>query len=363
MIKLLLLPLLISCSNLKIVGVRDKEPPIRVAWSKNLDAAYNSGNLPISLAKPAVYDDILYMSDADNMMSAYNLSDGRIIWRKRDKGVGHASGAVSDEIFLYGDNAGRVYARNYLSGKLIYNIDLKSAVESAPTIYKGRAVFHLRNSKIVVLDFKTGKILWAYQRSIPFTTTLQGVSHPVVYKGNLYCGFADGYIVSLNMEDGLVLWEKKLSSGTRFIDVDIRPWFHNDQLYVGSLGGPYHVLNPKTGNTLQQIPHIVTRVPLLTKNGKILATQNGEIVRLAEGNRVDKTLRLGNYPITALTKWKDYLVVGDANGKVFWLNFENWELVKKLDLGSVSSSIYASFISVDKSLVVFSTRNRLYVFN
>ena len=363
--------LLVSCTVLTsknygdgpvVTGVREHQKAFKVIWSKNNDPEYETGNLPIALNSPFVYAGILFAGHNNGFMIAYELENGREIWRKPDKGGYHSSPIIYKDYLLYGTNQGRLYARHYLTGRLKYEIDLGASVESKIVVNKGRAFVHLRNNRLVSLDVETGKILWAYKRSIPYLTTLQRVSKPAVGNGKVYVGFADGFVAAFSIEEGNLLWERKLTSGTKFIDVDNSPVLVGNNVYIGSLAGPLYLLNALTGTIIRQSDFTASRAPSV-KDGKILlGTVSGEVLSLDKNFAPLKIKKLGDGAVTSIVKWKGKLAVSTVTGNLYFLNPVDFSVIEHKHLGHSSSAIFGNMVVHEGKLALISSRNRIYVF-
>ena len=182
-----------SCANIKkyipFEGVKKNKESFKIAWSKKFDPPYETGNLPVNITNPTIYEDILFHGDPRGNFTAYDIDSGKVVWRVKEKGaLGGQPGIYKGNIFYGGEN-GRLYVRTAFTGKLKYAIDLKAGIEQAPAFYKDRLFLHLRNHKIVCLDASTGKILWIYKRSVPYTTTIHRSSGILVKNDKLICRF------------------------------------------------------------------------------------------------------------------------------------------------------------------------------
>lgn len=331
-------------------------------WIKNLDPIYETGNLPIALNSPLIHEGLVYVGKSTGHMMAYQLSNGRKVWTKRENGGYHSKPVPYKDQIIYGNIEGRVSSRHYLTGKLKYSVDLDASVESPPVIYRGRMFFHLRNHKIFCLDVKTGKILWAYKRSVPYLTTLQRVSTPVVYRNKVYVGFADGYVASFGVEDGILLWEKKIANGNKFVDVDMTPVINGNRLYISSLSSQLNVLNAQTGALLQTVPLTPSRSPLVTKGGILIGTLDGELVFLNKSLRQVYKRKISDFSISSIENWKNHYVVTTAGKTVFFVDKSTLKEVERFDLGHSSSAVFGDTQVSDGKLAFLSSRNRLYVF-
>ncbi len=355
--------LLSSCSYLpKIESVRPKQKLFNISWVKNLDIEHESGNPPIGLGSPLVIYDIVYMGSLEGYMRAYDLKSGAIIWEKKDKGALGTKPVYYKNKILYGSYDGRLYSRNALKGNLEYVIDLGSSIETEPIVYRDRLYVHLRNHKLVCLDAVTGKVLWAYQRSIPFATTLQRNSVPLAYKNKIIVGFADSFLVAFGAEDGMLLWERKISTGTKFVDVDARPTLFKGKIYVGAASSPLAIVNPDTGMVIKTIDIAVAREVHVLGNNLLTGTVDGKLVKFSPQGEILLEKELTKGAVTSIVEWKDGLAVATTEGKILWLHPKSFVIKDSFDLGSAASAVYGEMEVESDKLVVYSSRNRLYVF-
>lgn len=354
-----------ACSGLKKIapkGVKEESKHFKVAWSRNLDPDYETGNLPIGLSSPYIYSNVLYIGDLKGNMTAHNLEDGHELWIKNDKDELGSIAGIYKDLLIYGSYNGRVIARHYLTGEMKYAVDLGSPVESRPVVYRDRLFYQVRNHQIFSLDAITGKILWSYRRSVPFTTTLQRVSDVLPVDNKLIVGFADGDLVALSLEDGNLLWERKLATGVKFIDVDATPVLFNGKLYTGSVAGNLSVINPDTGALERSYDYNISRSPLVVNGNLMVGTLQGSLYVLDATGNLIREKKLSKVGISSMVEWKGGVAVGTLGGKIFYLDKNNLEVLETYHLGSAFSSVMGEFSVVGDYLGVLSSRNRLYVF-
>ena len=356
--------ILVGCASLPpIQGVRPPTPLLSLMWVRNTDPIYNTGNLPIALNSPLVQNGIVYVGDGKGAMRAWRAEDGKTLWQKQDGGAYHSGVMAFGENIIYGNMEGRVFSRNRLNGKLSYSIDVGASVEGVPTQHKGRVFFHLRNHKIVCLDAKTGKVLWNYRRSVSLLTSTQGVSNPVVYKNKLYVGFADGVLAALSLQEGTVIWEKKIVSGSKFVDVDTTPVFYRGKLVVGEKGNSISVLNPANGNLLQKFNYPVSSTAMIYRNNLVLGTTEGELIFLGKDFQKIRKIKVSGHAIGSLVPWKGFITVATLGGDVHLVDVEKGGIIKEtFALGHSASAVFGNLTSEKDTLAVLSSRHRLYVF-
>lgn len=356
-----------SCSHIAPQNRRPNASSIKVAWSKNLDPYYESGNLAIGLGAPRIFNDIVYMGSLKGVMRAYDLETGRELWRENEKTpLGAPAELVQDHI-VYGGQSGRLFSRHYLTGKLKYAIDLGSPIESAPYFYDGRLYLYLRGHQIVSLDPLSGKILWVFKRSVALTTTLQRTTKPLIIKGSLgakmIVGFADGYVGALSLNDGSLIWETKISDQGKFLDIDLNPLKFGHLVVTGSPSSELKALDEKTGSIIKNFNLVVEAHPLKRNQHLILGTTSGEIIELDQEGKIVQKKKISSKPISALTLWNKTLVAASFDGALYFLNAKSFFIEEKFFLGNEVSAIYSDIVSNGDHLAVYSSRNRLYVFH
>lgn len=353
-----------ACSSIKVPLEKiEKEPEyFQVSWVKDLDPVYSSGNLPIGTASPYIFEDIVYMGNLRGYMKAYDLETGREIWSHNEKApIQSQVNKVGDYVY-YGSKNGRLFARHYLTGKLLYATDLGSPIESQPSYVRGRLIIHLRNHTIITLDAKTGKVFWRYKRSVPFITTLQRVSKILPYNNSIIIGFADGNLVSLSLEEGVVNWEQKLSTGVKFVDVDVKPIMFQNLIVAGSAAGPMRMVNPTNGVIERTIELFQSHTPLIQGDELVVGSVFGVVYRIDRYGKIVKQKQISDDGISSINKWKDGYAVTTMGAKISQIDPKTLEEVAHFDLGHDQSAIFGSSVVGEENLTVYSSRNRLYVF-
>lgn len=357
--------LAISCSTLKNVPLEkiEKKPMyFQLSWVKNLDPDYNSGNLPIGTSSPFIFEDILYMGNLNGEMKAYDVETGKTLWSFQEKSPIQSQVNKLGDFIYYGTKSGRLVVRHYLTGKLNYATDLGSPIETQPSFVAGRVIIHLRSHTIITLDALTGKIFWRYKRSVPFLTTLQRVSQVMSYKNNIIIGFADGNLVSLSLEEGIVNWEQKLSTGVKFVDVDVKPIMFNDLIVAGSAAGPMRMVNPSNGVIEKTIEVFQAHTPYIKDDYLFVGSVFGELYKLDTYGKIIKRKKLSENGISSINGWKSGLVVTTMGSRIYQVNIENFDTLSEFDLGHDQSAVFGHAVVAENLLSIYSSRNRLYLF-
>ncbi len=359
-----------ACSEFRSLRPKADLPKInqfKPSWIKDLDPRYDSGNLPIALQSPLIHEGIVYVGHNSGFMKAYELENGKEVWSEYDGSTYHSAPISYQDQIVYGTVQGRVISRHYTTGKIRYSVDLGASVETKGVLFKGRIFFQLRNHQVFCLDVETGKILWGYKRSVSYLTTLQRTSPPIVYKDRLLVGLADGTLAALSIDEGVLLFEAKLSTASKFVDVDNAAFVLDDKVYIGPVGSPLSILDPNTGKILRKADFIASRAPYFdpaSKSNQLLfGTPTGELVLTDKNLTVINKVKVSVGIITSIVPFKTGLAVSTTAGEILFVDPQTLNVTEKYLLGHAYSAVFGDMQSKDNYLTVLSSRNRLFTFH
>lgn len=362
---MLSIAVLSSCTTMKkLIPTADgrQEAVMTPAWIKNLDPVYDTGNLPIALQSPLISEGIVYAGHNTGYMQAYELDNGRLIWSEYDGSAYHAGAVAYKDQVIYGTVQGRVISRHGILGTIKYSVDLGASVETRGVVYNGRIFFQLRNHQVFCLDVETGKIIWGYKRSVPYLTTLQRASTPIVYKDKILVGFADGTFAGLSIDEGVLLFDTKLSTASKFVDVDNAPFIYQDRVYISPASGALSLIDPNTGKVLRTADFSTSRAPVLRDDQLIFGTPNGELILTDKNLNQLKTVKVSNGVITSIVPFKTYYAVSTTTGELKLVDQKNLEVVYTYKFGHAYSAVFGEMMTTGDSLAVLTSRNRLFLF-
>ncbi len=368
---LLIVSLLFSaCSSFRPYMPKGETPvahKFNPVWIKQMDPKYESGNLPIALQSPLIHEGIVYIGHNSGSMEAFELENGKPVWSEFDGSTYHSAPVAFKDQIVYGTVQGRVISRHYTTGKIKYSVDLGASVETKGVIYQGRIFFQLRNHQVFCLDVETGKILWGYKRSISYLTTLQRSSTPVIYKDKVLIGLADGALIALSIDEGVLLYESKLSTASKFVDVDNAAFVLNDKVYVGAVGGPLSLIDPNTGKILRRGEFIASRAPYMDPNLKgeqlLFGTPSGELILTDKNLNILNKNKISTGVITSIVSFKQGYAVSTTAGEILFVDGKTLAVLETFNLGHAYSAVFGDLEIGEGYLSVLSSRNRLFTFH
>ncbi|MEM1411644.1 MAG: PQQ-binding-like beta-propeller repeat protein, partial [Pseudomonadota bacterium] len=180
------------------------------------------------------------------------------------------------------------------------------------------------------LDENNGRRVWVYDRAVPLLT-LRGNANPVIRAGIAYLGYDGGEVVALRLEDGALLWEESVATREgrteldRLADVDGEMVFVASDLLVSSYKNRLSSMAADSGRLLwfKDIPSS-TGVTVARTNLAI-SDRDGNVWLLDRRNGATlwKQDQLTNRGLTRPVFVGDYVVVGDAEGYLHWINLDD----------------------------------------
>jgi outer membrane protein assembly factor BamB len=286
---------------------------------------------------PAAYRKTLYTADRNGRVIALDVATGEKIWSEQDENRLISGGpGVGEGIVVVGTSEAEVVARDAKTGKKRWVAEVSSEVLATPRVAKGLVIVRTGDGNVYALDAKSGIEKWVYDRSIP-VLTLRGTAAPVIDEDTVLVGFDSGRLVALELDTGKQIWDTELvqpsgrSDLERLVDIDGEPVIKDGTAYIGSFQGRVAAISMSTGSlewtrdmsSYDDLAVDDDRVYVTDERGVIWALNrlDGSAEWRQKGFRYRKT--------TGPTHFGDYLVVGDFEGYLHWLDAKTGEIVNR----------------------------------
>lgn len=339
---------LVGCST---GGVIPPRPLIPLSTSLPIERAWTRVNLledaPGQVVLPLKYvEGRLYWTDTGNILHAVDARSGHPVWRYRSE-IPLISGVGGNEtLLLIGSREGDVVALDAAQGTRRWQTRLSSEVLSPPQLGNGVVVAYAVDGKIFALDADTGKIRWQFDTQVPLLT-LRGLATPRIVDDRVLVGLANGRLLALQLADGKNIWSAEIAPARgrseleRMVDVDTTPLVLGDTVYCVAFQGQITAVSVATGRVMwardlssaEDMTYDDTALYITDPDGVLTAVtrQSGEVLWRQDAlqyRRVTGPARLG-----------EYLVVGDVEGYLHWIERSTGSLVhrKRLDNTAISS--------------------------
>lgn len=273
---------------------------------------------------PLLLKDRVIQGNANDGIVAFNRESGNLLWRINvTGGVEGGVSVVKDRLF-FGGNNGLFYSASVSTGAVLWTVPVRSESLAAPLLEDGVVYFLTGNNVLHALDANDGHELWIYSRIDSQNFSIRGASAPTFKNGFILIGFSDGYLVSLNAKSGSLNWETLLNKNKRFRDIDSTPVVDDEYVYVTGYDSHLYCVNFKSGELIWKTEPGGFGQVLIQGNRLFYSSSKGEVLAIEKksGNPIWK-YKLDEGIATSPNLYKNYLVFGESNGSLRFLNLEN----------------------------------------
>lgn len=342
----------------------DFEPTLEIEkiWSDR----YGKGVDQLFIALiPAPYKSSVFTADRDGRMIALSAETGKEIWTERSKELRISGGpGTGDGLVFAGTSDADVIARDVETGEEKWVTRVSSEILAPPTAAAGTVVVRTGDGKLFGLDSGTGKQKWVYDRTIP-VLTLRGTGAPVIHDNIVISGFDNGRLVALDLATGKQEWETRLAvpSGRsdleRMVDVDAEPTIFEGTAYVSSFQASVAAVSVVNGQ-LEWTREISSYSNLAVDESRVYVTDELGYVWALErdsGASIWKQEALRARRVTGPAVVGNYVVVGDFEGYLHWINRKTGDFVHRMRLDD--ERILVPCRTVGDILLAFSSSGKL----
>jgi outer membrane protein assembly factor BamB len=314
---------------------------------------------------PALSGQRLFIAAPDGDVVAVDATNGNTLWDAEydDELVTGGPGTGENMVFL-GTSEGRVIALHADSGRRAWTSRLSSEILSPPLRADGIVVARTNDGKVYGLDGGSGRRVWVYDRSVP-ALTLRGTSTPAIDSGLVVAGFDAGRLAALDLRNGKLLWEAAIATARgrseleRMVDIDSDPIIYDGTIYVASFQGQLAAVQLESGRILWT-REISSHAGFTVDDNYVYVTDDESHVRAFDrfsGGNVWNNEKLHARGVTGPARIGDYLVVGDMEGFLHWMDRVTGEFVARIRLSDARIIVPPQVVG--KVLYAFSSDGEL----
>ena len=318
-----------------------------------------------------------YVVDYKGHLQAFTVENGRKLWSAElNLPVSGGLTLKNNKLFL-GTSKGHIVAfeigkhnlENHVSKniKKLWSTQLSSEILSRPAVSNGIVIVKTIDGRIYGLNADSGVQSWVYDRTVP-RLTLRGSSSVLITNDIVISASDNGKLAALNLKSGKLLWETTIAIAhgrnqlERVIDIDLDPVIVEDVIYVAGYQGRIAAIKIGSGQIIWSrdfssytgLSVDAYRVYVTDAMGQAWALNryNGSTIW-----RQDKLLRR---QLTAPEAYDNYIVVGDYDGYLHWLNREDGKIVARKQINQDDG--FSDDEEIDKELaLIFSKSNNILV--
>ncbi|GHA46615.1 outer membrane protein assembly factor BamB [Photobacterium aphoticum] len=297
-----------------------------------------------SQLRPALGYGKLFVAARDGKVKALDPDTGALIWERDLEGdvPARLSGGITlsyGKVYIGSENA-EVIALDAETGELVWRSPVEGEVLSRPLLDEGLVVVNTSRGVLQALDADTGEDRWQLGSEVP-TLTLRGDSSPVSISGGVFWGQANGRLAGALMNTGQMLWQQPIGSpkgGTeidRLVDVDASPVIDGERLYAIGYNGNLVSIDLRTGQAAWKRSYSSATDFVIDGSQLFLITDQDHVVAvdIRSGTELWANKLLEYRRLSAPTIINGYVVVGDDEGYLHWLDPYSGDFVAQQEIG------------------------------
>lgn len=364
---LLTLPVVLLLSGCGIFGGgKDKvEPPadlvdftstlrVRKLWSTKVGGG--SERLRLGLT-PATDGARVYGGAHDGKVTAVDLESGRKLWSVDTELPLSAGPAFGNGLLVLGSGDGDLIALDAETGEERWRRAVGSEVQATPVVSGSVVVFRSVDGRLRGASTRDGSELWTVEQSVP-ALSLRGNTAPRASGTVVVSGFENGRVGAYTLADGAVRWEVAIATGggtnelDRLADIAAGLQVVGNDVYAAGYQGRAVGIDLTTGQVFWQ-QELSSFAGLGADAGYVyVSNDEGSVIALnrRNGSEVWRQDALRLRDITAPTRFREAVVVGDYNGYIHFLDPADGRFVSRVR--GASERITTAPLVVGLTLVV-----------
>ncbi len=335
-------------------------PEIKASVTPGVNWRYAAAENQKYTFKPARVLNDVFVASEKGELTRLDYETGRVKWHIQTPTPLSMGVGIGEDILLVGNTKGVLFAYDF-SGKKLWESQLSSEILSIPQWddLENQLVIRTADNAIHAVNPKTGKKEWIYQRAGLPSLAIRSDAGLLVTRGGVFVGFPGGKLVALNSKDGSVGWEavvaqpKGQSEVERIADVTSEPIFNDGQICAVAYQGRLSCFEVQSGRSTWS-RDISSLTGLMTDGRAVYVSDDkGTIWALDKfnGSTLWKQNKLRYRELTAPLSQGQYVIVGDVQGYLHWINKEDGTLVGRVAtdgsriLNSLNTQVNTEFLA------------------
>jgi outer membrane protein assembly factor BamB len=299
---------------------------VRKVWKTSIGDGM--GKQGLSMA-PVYSSGVLYAADYEGRLAAVDAESGGMKWVLKTKQAFSGGPGLDDENLYMGTIDGRVIAYERAGGAELWNAQVSSEVLAPPVSADGIVAVRCIDGRVFGLDAVSGRRLWIHDHKVPLLA-LRGETNLLVRAGIVFVGYDDGAVVALRLNDGSVVWNQTIVSQDgrteleRLADIGQQMVIVASDLIVSSYKSRLVSLAADSGRLLW-FKEISSGTGVQVDRTNLAVSDKVDdlwILDRRNGSTIWKVDQLTNRGLTRPAFYGDYVVVGDKEGYLHWLDSE-----------------------------------------
>ncbi len=345
--------LCLGCAN-KDVDAPVEAPEIDNRFSLQHVWSTSTGGVDgfFSQMHPTISGNAVYIASRDGDVSALSLDAGKKLWTtdlgdeeendtKRSARLSGGVSAYGGKVAVGSEN-GYIYLLNAADGKLLWKDYLGCEIVSAPAFSESTGKIFVLDSigRVHAYEVLNGQKLWTSGDSNN-SLHLRSQSEPLAVGDDyVIIGAAHGQVYIISQQNGMILDQITVTEnyGTndlaRIADVAATPLLLDGKMFTTAYNGGFVSYDFDAKSIVNRLPYHSSKALGFDDSHFVITEDHGQIYCI---NRYDNTelwvnAKLRNRNVTAPVVYGNYVVVGDFEGYLYFINLQSGVIESMFDL-------------------------------
>jgi outer membrane protein assembly factor BamB len=251
-----------------------------------------------------------------------------------------------------GTDGGEVLALAADDGSVAWRQKVSSQVIAQPRVAAGMVLLRTSDGFLWALRASDGGKRWSFNVQAP-SLILRGGGQVAFHDGLAIAGFSNGELVAVDVTDGSAQWREKIATPSgrteleRMVDLDSAPRVANGTVVAGAYHGRVVALKASNGRQIWSRSFSVHNDPIVREERVFFATAQGHVMALdrSSGATLWKQKDLAGNTLSDPVWAGGWLVVGDGDGRLHWIDPETGRRAGDLRIGL--SAVYSTPLVLD----------------
>ena len=337
---------------------------VKKVWSTGIGDGMGKHGLSMA---PVFSSGRLYAADYEGRLVVVDAENGNKLWEQKTKQAFSGGPGLDEKNIYMGTIDGRVIAYDRESGAELWNAQVSSEVLAPPASADGIVVVRCIDGRVFGLDDVSGRRAWIYDHGVPLLT-LRGNANLLLRAGIAFVGYDDGSVVSLRIADGTVVWDQTVVSPEgrteldRLSDIGTQMVIVASDLIVSSYKNRLVSLAADSGRLLW-FKDISSAGGVVVDRTRLAVSDKEDNLWMLDRRNGSTTWKLDQMSNRGLGRpafYGNYVVVGDSEGYLHWLDVELGAFVARVRAGK--KGLASAPLAVGTTLYVLTTKGDLVAY-
>lgn len=289
---------------------------------------------------PAMSESAIFTSSTNGVVTSTAKANGRTNWRTSTGFTLTTGPGAGDGIVVIGSMHGNVVALNEATGSTKWTTNVNGELIANPAVGQGYVIIKALDGTVTALSVNDGHKAWSFKQTEP-DLILRGSSTPVVRENHVITGFANGNLASASLSSGQISWVQQLAvpegafAIERMIDIDADPVIYGHRIFAATYQGNIASLDWRAGRQLWS--HKLSSYTGMTADDQAVYVSDAKGTVWSFGNDSGlvnwRQTDLAARNVSGPADMGNYVVVGDAEGYLHWLDKRDGHFAAREYLG------------------------------